>query len=352
MAPRIEADAVDIADSASIADDAVIKANDLYVGRNAVIEGNVSLVGKKIHIGDGTRIRSGTRTIASSRVQLSELIIGDFGDIWEDCRIYAPRMALGDYAVVQDGVRFQGHLPISIGHNFWIGSGALLNSSGGLSIGHNVGIGARSEIYSHGYHGEMLEGCAINTVAPVSIEDDAWLTGSVYVSPGVTIGRGSIVLFQSNVTKNIPPASLARGNPARVVEGFAPYSHPPIPDKLRLMATFLGEFYEELTRQGYTVQTTETASLRSDILESSREGYGFRVLLTEGLGGAASVIRTAPVMDTLIISGSSSDQGPAERHVTHFSLGDKRYTKRKTRAEVMFMKHMVPLKARFIPVRG
>ncbi|WVN85412.1 uncharacterized protein L203_100558 [Cryptococcus depauperatus CBS 7841] len=52
----------------------------------------------------------------------------------------------------------------------------------------------------------------------VRIEEDCWICGSVIILPGVTIGRGSTVGAGSVVTKDVPPQSVAIGNPARVVK--------------------------------------------------------------------------------------------------------------------------------------
>lgn len=47
---------------------------------------------------------------------------------------------------------------------------------------------------------------------PIHIEKGAWLGARVSVLPGVTIGQGAIV-----GTKDIPPYTVAVGNPARVI---------------------------------------------------------------------------------------------------------------------------------------
>jgi acetyltransferase-like isoleucine patch superfamily enzyme len=55
-------------------------------------------------------------------------------------------------------------------------------------------------------------------VAPVVIEDDAWIGGNAVILRGVTIGRGSVVAIHSVVTRSVPPMSVAAGNPAVVVK--------------------------------------------------------------------------------------------------------------------------------------
>ncbi|MBQ2677195.1 MAG: sugar O-acetyltransferase [Clostridia bacterium] len=52
---------------------------------------------------------------------------------------------------------------------------------------------------------------------PITIENDCWLASNVVVCGGVTIGEGSVIGAGSVVTRDIPPYSLAVGNPCRVI---------------------------------------------------------------------------------------------------------------------------------------
>jgi galactoside O-acetyltransferase len=56
---------------------------------------------------------------------------------------------------------------------------------------------------------------------PIVIEDDVWIGANVTILKGVTIGRGSIIGANSVVTSDIPPFSIAVGQPARVVRSLA-----------------------------------------------------------------------------------------------------------------------------------
>jgi len=53
---------------------------------------------------------------------------------------------------------------------------------------------------------------------PITIEDDCWIGRRVIILPGVTIGHGSIIGAGAVVSKDIPPYSIAVGNPAKVVK--------------------------------------------------------------------------------------------------------------------------------------
>jgi maltose O-acetyltransferase len=52
----------------------------------------------------------------------------------------------------------------------------------------------------------------------IVLENDVWLGAGVIVLPEVTIGEGSIIGAGAVVTKDIPPHSVAVGNPACVIK--------------------------------------------------------------------------------------------------------------------------------------
>jgi len=60
------------------------------------------------------------------------------------------------------------------------------------------------------------------STAPIVIEDEAWIGANVVVLAGVTIGKHCIIAAGSVVTKDVPPYSVAVGNPARVLKKYNP----------------------------------------------------------------------------------------------------------------------------------
>lgn len=49
------------------------------------------------------------------------------------------------------------------------------------------------------------------------VEENCFIGARALIMPGVTIGRNSIVAAGAIVTKDVPPFSIAAGNPARIV---------------------------------------------------------------------------------------------------------------------------------------
>jgi acetyltransferase-like isoleucine patch superfamily enzyme len=121
-----------------------------------------------------------------------------------------------DFSTINNGVG-----AVIIGNNSRIGIGNVV--IGPVTVGNNV-ILAQNIVISGLNHGYEDIDLPIHkqpvSTAPIFIEDDSWIGANVVVTAGVTIGKHCVVAAGAVVTKDIPPFSIAVGNPARVIKQY------------------------------------------------------------------------------------------------------------------------------------
>ena len=84
-------------------------------------------------------------------------------------------------------------------------------------LGENLFIAPNVCIACAGHTIHPDDRCVYNTSKPIRIEKNVWIGANVVILPGVTIGEGCVIGAGSVVTKDIPPFSVAVGNPCRVL---------------------------------------------------------------------------------------------------------------------------------------
>ncbi len=106
---------------------------------------------------------------------------------------------------------------LKIGKNSHVLDGAFLDPSHCflISIGDNCTLAPNVRLIAHDASMKNFLGFA--KIGRIKIHDNCFLGDSVMVLPGVSIGPNAIVGAGSVVTHNIPPNSVAAGNPAKVI---------------------------------------------------------------------------------------------------------------------------------------
>ena len=110
---------------------------------------------------------------------------------------------------------------VLLGDKVRVGIGSVI--IGPVKMGHGSGLGQHVFVsgFNHGYaDGNKNSSDQALDIRPTVIEDEAHIGANSVVLAGVTIGRNCQVGAGSVVTKDIPPYSVAVGNPARVIKQF------------------------------------------------------------------------------------------------------------------------------------
>ncbi len=132
------------------------------------------------------------------------------------------RFEIGDLTTIEDFCTVNnGSGNVLIGDRVRVGIGSVI--IGPVTMGNGSGLGQHVFVsgFNHGFKdGSKNSSQQALDIKPVTIEDEAHIGANSVVLAGVTIGKRSQVGAGSVVTKNIPPFSVAVGNPAKVIKTF------------------------------------------------------------------------------------------------------------------------------------
>lgn len=104
---------------------------------------------------------------------------------------------------------------VQIGEYCSIGDRTQIHCGKEVRIGNHVLISWDVNIIEYDYH---APGGGHPSPLPIIIGDEAWIGARCIIAKGVTIGKGAIIGAGSVVVKDVPPFTLAAGNPARVIK--------------------------------------------------------------------------------------------------------------------------------------
>jgi len=120
--------------------------------------------------------------------------------------------------------KIKGKAIVKIGDRVHLSFRTWIAARVGITIEDDVGFAPNVTLqdYIHGYEdiNIPIKSQPLTGEAPIHIGKGCILGANVIVLPGVTIGEHCMIGGNAVVTKDIPPYSLAVGNPARVVRRY------------------------------------------------------------------------------------------------------------------------------------
>jgi acetyltransferase-like isoleucine patch superfamily enzyme len=162
----------------------------------------------------GSGFQSSTN-ICKNRGSKDQVKIGD------DCRIGCDvfctpraRIEIGDRTSIGARSQISAALQISIGKYCFISTDVFIRDNNAHPTDPELRRKQFEQFKSRNYL-DMLED---SDCAPVTIGDDVWIGLRVIILKGVTIGDGAIIAAGAVVTKDVPPMTIAAGNPAKIVK--------------------------------------------------------------------------------------------------------------------------------------
>lgn len=109
---------------------------------------------------------------------------------------------------------------VHIGDNSSVGQGTVLYGNGGLTIGNNVLIAGQCFIVASSHNFDRTD-IPISeqgfSSAGIVIGNDVWIGAGVKILDGVEIGSGCVVGANSVVNRSVEPYSVVAGTPAKLI---------------------------------------------------------------------------------------------------------------------------------------
>ena len=108
-------------------------------------------------------------------------------------------------------------LNITVGRGVFIGHECMFTGHAPIDVADDVMIANKVNLVTSGHPVEPDQRRAYLTAAPITIAANVWIATAATILPGVTIGAESVVGAGAVVTRDVAPATLVAGVPARVV---------------------------------------------------------------------------------------------------------------------------------------
>lgn len=123
---------------------------------------------------------------------------------------------IGKKVIIRPSVKITYPWKLQIGDYSWVGDDVSLYTLGPITIGSHAVISQKVYLCTgtHDYNSSDFKILS----QPISIEDKCWLATDVYVAPGVTIHKGTVVGARSSVYADLPSNKVCVGNPAKPIK--------------------------------------------------------------------------------------------------------------------------------------
>lgn len=122
---------------------------------------------------------------------------------------------VGTSVVIKPRVNIKYPWHLELGDNVWLGEGAWIDNLGPVTLESNVCVSQDACLLT-GNHDYKDPAFGL-IIGAIHVETGAWIGARAVVSPGVRMGRESVLTAGSVLSEDARPGGVYRGNPAQLV---------------------------------------------------------------------------------------------------------------------------------------
>jgi putative colanic acid biosynthesis acetyltransferase WcaF len=123
---------------------------------------------------------------------------------------------IGQQVRIKPGVRIKFPWRLSVGCCVWIGEDCWIDNLAHVTIENHVCL-SQGVYLCTGNH-DWNDVSFKLSIAPIHIQEGAWIAAKSMIGPGVTIGRGAVLTLGSVTTHSLQPMTIYSGNPAQPIK--------------------------------------------------------------------------------------------------------------------------------------
>jgi maltose O-acetyltransferase len=157
-------------------------------------------------------------------IQRAQRLLTQYNAISGDETVAATALLSRLLGSVGDGTVIRPFLSCDYGYNIRLGRNAFINYNcvfldcAAIEIGDNLQMGPAVQVYTAAHPLEAdVRRSGLEYARPIRIGHDVWIGGGAIILPGVNIGDSSVIGAGSIVVRDVPSASVVVGNPARII---------------------------------------------------------------------------------------------------------------------------------------
>lgn len=188
--------------------------------RGAMKRPGMKACGKMLFVGKAVKLRNKHYMTLGSGVTLGDYVEVDALSI--NGVSIGNNFNMGSYSIIRcTGTIRKIGKGIKTGNNCGIGDYCFFGAAGGITIGDDVIMGQNVRFHSENHNfAELdipirLQGVSHKGIV---IGNDCWIGAGCVFLDGVNVGEGCVIGSNTLVNKDIPPYSVAVGNPVRIIK--------------------------------------------------------------------------------------------------------------------------------------